>query len=77
MMNTVNVLTKVGDTNLALKSFNDNQQGNRDAEQLFGSLITKFVLEQNLTMPLDEFESYLEDGYYERNNFSIFLIHSE
>ena len=75
-MHTVNVLKKIGDSNITLTAYADNAQGIRDAEQKFSDVLTKFVMEQNLDMPVEDYSDYLEDGFYERNNFSLFLIHS-
>lgn len=76
MLNTVNVI-EISDTlTMAvqqLRAFNDNHDGNAEAEKLFVTLIQ----EQNEGDVDDEtIDDALENGYYEQGTYYVCLVHS-
>lgn len=69
-MNTVNVIEWFGDTIQNLTAFEDTEAGNKEAEALFTHLAQENEFSTILIL------SGLEDGYLERRDYKLFLVHS-
>ena len=70
-LDTVNVIEYCDDSVLSIRSFQDDEEGNKEAEELF----TKILKEQNRSIE-DDIEVALEDGFSEQGNYQIFISHS-
>lgn len=74
-MNTVNVLEMTDETNiLSLRSWEDNQDGNKEAEDIF----VECMLENEDILPAGTatVQACIESGLYEVGDYKLFLIHS-
>lgn len=69
-ISTVNVLECVDGSPIGIRSFTDNDDGNKDAERVF----EEFALQNGAKKK--DLDDYLDDGVYEASNYSVFLIHS-
>jgi len=72
MIDTVNVLEKLGEANLTLHSWKDNKEGNKKAEECF----TKCLKENEHDFTNDDINACLDNGYHEMNDYQLFLVHS-
>lgn len=81
-LNTVNVIVMEDGNLTKVRSFPDNEDGNRSAEIVFHDEIVEWHKLQCKDAPLDEeIEAATEDGHYEYGNLpflavEIFLTHS-
>lgn len=73
-LQTINVVEYASDdlSILGVSSFSDDEEGNREAEQLFKEL----VLEDNKDVTEREIDLFIEDGCYETETYQLFLTHS-
>ena len=69
---TVNVIEYVDDSIIGLTSFNDDQEGNQEAEAHYKII----VKEHDPEVTDEEMEVFLEDGYYESGEYQAFISHS-
>lgn len=72
---TVNVveMPDTDDMTIAqLTAFADTEQGNQEAEQLFAELVKENYAETTE----EEIQESLEDGYFQRHNYRVYIIHS-
>ena len=69
---TVNVIEYVDDSILGLTSFNDDQEGNQEAKELFKTLNK----EHDSEVTENELGLACQEGYYEQGNYQLFLVHS-
>ena len=79
-LNTVNVIETANGEFQGIRSFADNPEGNKRAEQVFRRLIEEY---ENASLPEDaprsdeeDFQAYIEDGMYERTGYQLILSHS-
>ena len=72
-LNAVNVVETVDDNLLSVRSFTDDEDGNKEAESLFCKCIN-----ENADPPLErgELECFMEDGAFRSFNYSVYLCHS-
>lgn len=74
-MNTINVLELAGETNvLSLRSWEDNPDGNTQAEAHFLQRMAENPDDPQEGTPTAQ--ACLEDGLYECGDYKLFLIHS-
>ena len=71
-VSTVNVIEYANDTVMGIRSFTDNESGNKEAEKVYRSLI----IEHDPDAIEHDIEMFLEDGYYEQGDYQVFLTHS-
>jgi hypothetical protein len=71
-INTVNVIEVTEDNLCSIKSFTEDDGGNKEAEELF----IRIIKEQEGTDDLNFIGDYLDEGYYEQGNYELYLIHS-
>lgn len=67
-LNTVNVIEKTNENNLSVKSFNDTKEGNQEAENHFKTLLSEYGVK--------DVNFFIDEGYYNDLEYSIYLIHS-
>ena len=67
---TVNVIEYADDDISGVTSFEDNAEGNAEAEARFRQCAT-----ENGCQEID-LDSFVEDGYYEQGTYQLFLTHS-
>jgi|FAXJ01.1.fsa_nt_gi hypothetical protein len=79
-LNTVSVIELSNTEFQGIRSFADNPEGNKRAEQVFRRLIEEY---ENASLPEDaprsdeeDFQAYIEDGMYERTGYQLILSHS-
>jgi hypothetical protein len=72
MIDTVNVLEKMGEANLTLHSWTEGKDGNKEAEECF----TNCLKENDPDITDVDIEACLDNGYYEANEYQLFLVHS-
>jgi hypothetical protein len=70
-VNTVNVIEYVTDSVIAVHSFLDNPEGNKEAEDVFSR-----CAKENGAEDSDLKDYALEDGMYENGGYQVFLTHS-
>jgi hypothetical protein len=70
-LQTVNVIEYRADAILSIQSFTDNEEGNKEAEEVFESIMR----ERNGVVD-EDVEVSLEDGWYEEGDYQLFLTHS-
>ena len=69
-INTVNVVEYFDKNILSIRSFPDNEKGNKDAEKLFSNILKEHGI-------YNEWYYFIENGQYsDDNGFELFLIHS-
>lgn len=68
---TVNVVEVINNEVHNICSFNDNAEGNIEAERVFSH-----ILKMNFCICKELIEQLIEDGYYRNNEYSVSLIHS-
>lgn len=72
-VNTVNVIEQTTDFSVfQLFAFQDNEEGNREAEERFRSLVT----EHNNAVSWARLNEALEDGRYESGDYVVIICHS-
>jgi hypothetical protein len=70
-INTVNVLEVTNGDIQSIRSFQENAEGNTEAETLFAKIL------KNCNVEPDDIDSYIEDGSYsDDNGYEVFIIHS-
>lgn len=69
-VNTVNVVEYIGDSLSSIRSFTDDEQGNKEANEMFGRIAKENGGDES------EMEFYLEEGYYETGDYQLFITHS-
>lgn len=69
-LNTVNVIEMTDSDTIDIRSFTDDKKGNAAAEKVFRACL----LENGC--PPDDVDSYIEDGYFARMSYTLFLVHS-
>jgi len=68
-MKTVNVIEYFDETIQSLHAFEDNPEGNKEAEEVFRQLA-----EEN---ECEDVDVALEDGYYEvASGYQVFIVHN-
>lgn len=68
---TVNVVEVLDDTISSLRSFTDDVEGNKEAEEVFTAILKEHGVNE------DDLDSYIEDGYYsDDNGYEVNLTHS-
>ena len=72
-ISTVNVIEYIEDSVQSVRSYEDNESGNVEAENIFKII----VKENDSEITNEELEVIIEDGYYEQGNYQLFLVHSE
>ena len=72
ILQTVNVVLYKNDSIDRIKSYPQSDEGNQEAEKIFGELVMK----NDESVTPEELEIFIEDGYYEQGFIQIFLIHS-
>ena len=74
-VNTVNVIQRTEDSSYLVMSFSDDEQGNKEAEELFTSIVKSknSDAESLVDYRIDEI---LENGYYEIGEYELSLVHS-
>jgi hypothetical protein len=79
-LNTVNVIEVTNGSDLqSLRAFADVPKGNKRAEKLFRRLIEEYEKPFPEAAPRsdeEDFESYIEEGLYERTGYELLLTHS-
>lgn len=71
-VNTVNVIEYADDAVFGIKSFSNDPEGIKEAEECFKEVIREHG--DNVTE--EEAENYIEDGWFEQGNYQVFLTHS-
>jgi hypothetical protein len=72
-LSTVNVIEYADDAVLSIRSFNDNEKGNKKAEKLFKSIMKE---RDDDAITEEDIEACIENGYYDEGNYGLFLAHS-
>ena len=67
---TVNVVEYADDDLLGIASFEESEEGNKEAEARF----RQCAIENGCSE--DEVDSFIEEGYFEQGTYQIFLSHS-
>lgn len=70
-ISTVNVIELMGESNITIRSWNDNPEGNAEAEKIF-----RACLKENASVSDEDVEACIEDGHYEEGTYQLFLVHS-
>lgn len=70
-LDTVNVIEYNNDEIIRIDSFSDDKEGNVEAEELFSKMA-----KENGAIDADLENFALDDGYYERGTYQLFLTHS-
>jgi len=71
-IDTVNVVEYSDDSILGMKSWEENEAGNKEAETTFKDIIK----EHDLDVTEAELDVFVEDGFHEQGDYQIFLVHS-
>jgi len=69
---TVNVVEIADDSIIGIRSFSDNEEGNKEAETLF----VEYVKENGDNISDEEMEVFIEDGYFEQGSYLVVISHS-
>ncbi len=69
-LHTVNVIETNDGVPNNIVSYPDNKGGNKEAESLFG----KIAMENGAIK--EDVINYIEDGYYEKGTYTVYLTHS-
>ena len=69
---TINVIECANAIVQGITSFKDNKVGNKEAEMLFHELVKSSYPE---TLD-EEIEVCLDNGYFDQDNYMIFIVHS-
>lgn len=70
MLDTVNVIEMHADMIISLRSFTDDDEGNKKAENLFENLVKENGGD------LDEIEGMKDEGYFNNGDYSLLIFHS-
>ena len=70
---TVNVIKIVGDLEYTVHSFTDDDSGEKEAEELFRTLI----LEEDDKLTDEQLDHYMGIGFCDLDNFVVVLTYSE
>ena len=70
-LSTVNVIEYVDDSVIGVSSFTDDEEGNKEASNLFGR-----CAKANGATDKDLKDYALEDGMYECGTYQVFIAHS-
>jgi hypothetical protein len=70
---TVNVIEYKGDDLVSIRSYSEDDEGNKQAEEMFRNMI----IEADPEMTEEEIEACTEEGYHEQGEYQLFLSHSE
>ena len=70
--NTVNIVEYATDSIIGLRSFSDDPEGNKEAEETFRSVIK----EHDSEVTDEELDAFVEEGYHEQGDYQLFLTHS-
>jgi len=73
-LNTVNVIEIINNSITQIKSFTDNEEGNKEAEAIFLQCL-KENTEIELTEEVKTF--LLDEGFYNDNYYQLCLTHSD
>ena len=68
-LNTVNVIEYRNDEIETLHSFSDDEEGNKEAEDLFSD-----IMRERDGMTDEDIKVAMADGFYEEGTFQLFLI---
>lgn len=71
-LNAVNVIECANDSILSVRSFTDDEDGNKEAEHLYKACVE----ENGDNVQPSEMETYIEDGYFEQGSYQVFITHS-
>ena len=71
-ISSVNIVTYVNDSVQGVTSFKDNEEGNKEAERLFTNLIKENYSETTE----EDIEASIDNGYFEEDNWQVFIVHS-
>jgi len=71
-INAINVIVYVKDSVFSVHSFNDNEAGNKEAEDCFINIVKKHT--PDLTNA--EIDVCIKDGYFEQGEYQVFISHS-
>jgi hypothetical protein len=71
-LNTINVVEVTEDCLASVVSFTDDEQGGKEAEELFVSAMK--TQDDNLSQ--DEIDVWLDGGFYEQGNYNLYIAHS-
>jgi len=71
-VSTVNIIEYANDAVIEVRSFTDNESGNKEAEEAYHAIIK----EHDPDATERDIEMFLEDGYYEQGDYQVFLAHS-
>jgi len=71
-VSTVNIIEYANDAVIGVRSFTDNESGNKEAEEVYHAIIN----EHDPDATERDIEMFLEDGYYEQGDYQVFLAHS-
>ena len=69
-VDTVNVIVWEDGTLQSLNAFTEDDVGSKQAEDAFSALAIGHGC------PVDDVDSYVEDGHYEKNGWEVLLAHS-
>lgn len=77
-LNTVNVIEMANGEMQGVRSFVDNPEGNKRAEDLFKRLVKENQQEPGLHPRLieEDYDDLIEEGLYENGTYQLFLTHS-
>ena len=70
-LNTVNLSEYADGKIIGIRSFSDNDEGNKEAEEIFKEIMVEI---DDVTD--EEIANCIEDGYYEISDYQLFLTHS-
>ena len=71
-LNTVNVIERTEESLYSVRSFADDEVGNKEAEELFINIIK----EKEETDDMNYIGDYIDEGFYESDNYELALVHS-
>ena len=69
-LNTVNVIERTDERLYSVRSFADNDEGNKEAEEFFVS-----IMKEMEEISEDDLEICLDEGFYENGNYELALVH--
>lgn len=69
-LNTVNVIETINEDVRSIRSFTDDAEGNKQAEELFANCFSENGGE---SVALN---FHLEEGYYSSGSYGLFIVHS-
>ena len=72
IIKTVNVIEYAGDDLVSIRSYSEDEEGNKEAEDTFKSI----VKEHDSEVTDEDLDSFTEEGYHEQGDYQLFLSHS-